>query len=184
MLNWPKHSKVNLHYTIKIHKNNGLRHQKSKPFETKICRGNDGGRKFTKESTKNPYKRFRSKKTRLAVHDVSRSCVNFASHKYVAKTESQQREKLHIHTLLTVTPFSWSSSVPLEQSINTSSEGNMKETQFYIRKDRVFALHLSKKNPKTNWKTRRYRTSKNSGHRNIKCFNDIYKKNHLYSYKH
>ena len=73
-----------------------------------------------------------AKKARLAVHDVSKIYVNTASHKYVAKPESQQREELHIRTLQTATPFSSSASVSLEQSINTFSEGNIKQTRFHI----------------------------------------------------
>ena len=53
-------------------------------------------------------------------------------HRYVAKTESQQRGELHIRTLQTDTTCSPSASVPLEQSINTFSEGNIKQTQFHI----------------------------------------------------
>ena len=34
----------------------------SKKFETKICMGVDGMRKFTVKSTTNPYKQFRNKK--------------------------------------------------------------------------------------------------------------------------
>ena len=93
----------------------------SKTFKTKICKGVDGVLKFTVKFTTNPNKRFRSKQTRLAVHDVSKSYVNTTSHKYVAKTESQQREELHIHILQTATTSSPSASVSLEQSINTYS---------------------------------------------------------------
>ena len=129
---WTKCRKVNVHNITKIHTNNSLHHQKSKTIETKICREVDGVRKFTVKFMTNPYKRFRSKQTRLAVHDVSKNYVNTTSQKYVAKTESQQREELHIRTLQTETICSPSASVPLEQSINTFSEGNIKQTQFYI----------------------------------------------------
>ena len=125
--------------------------RKSKAFETKISKGVDGVRKFTT----NPYKRFRSKQTRLPLHDESKNYVNTTSHKYVAKTESQQRGELHIRTLQTAATCFPSASVPLEQSKNTFSEGNIKQTQFYIWQGRVCTLHLSKKSPKTNWKTRR-----------------------------
>ena len=100
----------------------------SKKFKTKICKGVDGVLKFTT----NPYKRFRSKQTRLAVHDVSKSYAITTSHKYVAKAESQQREELQIRIFQTTTTCSPSTSVPLVQSINTFSEGNIKQTQFDI----------------------------------------------------
>ena len=90
----------------------------SKKFKTMTCKGVDCVLKFTT----NPYKRFRSKKkSRLAVHDVSKCYVITTSHKYVAKTESQQREELHIRKLQTATTFSPSASVSLEQSRNTFS---------------------------------------------------------------
>ena len=53
----------------------------SKTIETKICKGVHGVRKFTVKFTTNPYKQFRSKQTRLAVHHVSKSYVNTTSHK-------------------------------------------------------------------------------------------------------
>ena len=59
----------------------------SKTFQTKICMGVDGVRKFTVKSMTNPYKRIRRTKTRFAVRDVSKSYVNTTSHKYVAKPE-------------------------------------------------------------------------------------------------
>ena len=93
----------------------------SKTIETNICKGFDGVRKFTVKLTTNPYKQFRSKQTRLAVHDVSKSYVNTTSHKYVAKTEPQQREELHTRTMQSATPFSSSASVSMEQSINNYS---------------------------------------------------------------
>ena len=117
-------------------------------------------------------KRFRSKNTTLALHDVSKNYVNTNSHKYVAKTESQQREELQIRTLQTATTCSPTASVPLEQSINTFSEGNVKQTQFHIWQGRVFTLHLSKKTPKIKRKARSLRTSKISVHRNVKSFNE------------
>ena len=127
--------------------------RKSKAFETKISNGVDDVRKFTMKFTTNPYKQFRSKQTRLAVHDVSKSYVNTTSHKYIAKTESQQREELHTRTMQSVTSFSSSASVSMEQSINIYSlfsKETVKQTQFHICQGRVFTLHLSKKNPKTN----------------------------------
>ena len=62
-----------------------------------------------------------TKKTRFAVHDLSKNYVNTTSHKYVAKTESQQREELHTRTMQSATPFSSSASVSMEQSINNYS---------------------------------------------------------------
>ena len=85
------------------------------------------------------------KKTKLAAHDVSKSYKYTTSHKYVAKPESQQRRELHIRTLETATTCSPSASVPLEQSINTFCERNIKRTEFNIWHGRVFTLHLSKK---------------------------------------
>ena len=143
----------------------------SKTIETKICKGVDGVDNFIGKTTTNPFKRFRSKNTRLVVHDVSKSYVKTTSYQYVAKTESQQREELHNRTMQTATTCSPSASVPLEQSINTFSEGNIKQTQLCIWKGRVFTLHLSKQNPKTNWKTRCWSTLKNSVHHNVKSFN-------------
>ena len=75
--------------------------RKSKAFETNISEGVDGACKFTVKVTTNPYRRFRSKQTSLVVHDLSKTYVKTTSHKYVAKTESQQREDLKICTLLT-----------------------------------------------------------------------------------
>ena len=79
--------------------------RKSKAFKTKISKGVDIERKFTVKFTTNTYERFRSKQTRLAVHDVSKSYVKTTSHKYVAKLESQQREELRIRTLPTALFF-------------------------------------------------------------------------------
>ena len=106
-----------------LNNKNPQKHQltASKTIETNICKGFDGVRKFTVKFTTNSYKQFRSKQTRLAVHDVSKSYVNTTSHKYVAKTESQQREELHTRTMQLATPFSSSSSVSMEQSINNYS---------------------------------------------------------------
>ena len=64
-------------------------------------------------------------------------------------------------------------SVAIDKRFFTFSvEGNRKHTQFQNRQDTVFTLQLCKELPKTDWKTRRYRISKNSFHRNINCFND------------
>ena len=52
---------------------------------------------------------------------MSKNYVNTTSHKYVAKTESQQREQLHSRTMQSATPFSSSASVSMEQSINNYS---------------------------------------------------------------
>ena len=93
--------------------------RKSKAFKTKISKGVDIERKFTVKFTTNTYERFRSKQTRLAVHDVSKSYVKTTSHIYVAKLESQQREELRIRTLQSASACSRSASMPLEQSINT-----------------------------------------------------------------
>ena len=71
--------------------------------------------------------------------------VKTTSHKCVAKTESQRREELHIRTLQTATTCSPCASVPLEQSINTFSERNIKQTQFNVWQGRLFTLHLSRK---------------------------------------
>ena len=62
-----------------------------------------------------------TKRTRFAVHDLSKNYVNTTNHKYVAKTESQQREELHTRTMQSATPFSSSASVSMEQSINNYS---------------------------------------------------------------
>ena len=62
-----------------------------------------------------------TKKTRFAVHGLSKNYVNTTSHKYVAKTESQQREELHTRTMQSATPFSSSASVSMEQSIHAFS---------------------------------------------------------------
>ena len=145
----------------------------SKTIETKICTGVDGVRKFTVKYTTNPYKRFRSKKKRGLRYTM---CHKAISHQYVVKAESQQREELHNRTMQTATTCSPSASVPLEQSINTFSEGIIKQTQLCIWKGRVFTLHLSKQNPKTNWKTRCWSTLKNSVHHNVKSFNDNFGK--------
>ena len=152
--NRTKNRKINLHYTPKIHKNNSLKHQKSKTAKTKICKGAEGVRKFTLKSTTNPYKPIRSKKNVVCGTRCFKKYVSTTSHKWVAKTEWQQREELHIRTLQTNTTCSPSASVPLEQSINSFSEGNIKQTQFNFWQCRVLTLHMCKKNPKTNWKTR------------------------------
>ena len=52
---------------IKNPKKNNLKHQKRS--KKKISKGVDGVGKFTVKFTTNPYKRFRSKQTRLAVQD-------------------------------------------------------------------------------------------------------------------
>ena len=132
-----------------------LKHQKIKTVRTKISEGIDGARKFTAKFTTNSYRRFRSKQTRLAVYDVSKSYVSTTSHKYVAKNELQQRQELNIRTLQTAITCSPSALVPLEQSTNTFSGRNIKQTQFYIWKSSVPALYVFKKNPKTDWKSRR-----------------------------
>ena len=115
---------------IAMHKNQPSLHIKNpkkttyniKNVRKKICKGVDGVRKFTVKSNTNLYKRFRNKKkTRFAVHDLSKNYVNTTSHKYVAKTESQQREELHTRTMQSATPFSSSASVSMEQSINNYS---------------------------------------------------------------
>ena len=59
----------------------------SKTFETKICKAVDGVRKFTVKSMRNFYKRFRIKKARFPVPDVSKSYVITTGHINVAKTE-------------------------------------------------------------------------------------------------
>ena len=123
-------------------KKNSLQHQKSKTIETKICKEVDGVRKFTT----NPYRRFRSKQTRLAVHDESKNYVNTTSHKYVAKTESQKRPPyLHIATGHSKFLICISNSGAIDKHFFTFSEGKIKQTQFYIWQGRVFTLHLSKK---------------------------------------
>ena len=143
--NRTKSRKVNLHYTPKIHKNNSLQHQKSKTAKTKICKGDEGVRKFTVKTETNPYKPIRSKKNVVCGTRCFKRYVSTTSHKWVAKTESQQREELHIRTLQTTTTCSSSASVPLEQSINSFSEGNIKQLQFNFWQGRDLTLHLSEK---------------------------------------
>ena len=59
----------------------------SKTFETMICKGVDRVRNFTVKSMTNPHKRFRIKKTMLAVRDVSKGYVKTTIHKHLAKIE-------------------------------------------------------------------------------------------------
>ena len=98
-------------------------------------------RNFTVKSTTNPYKRFRSRKARFAVHHVSKSYVIIASQKNVAKTESQQREELHFRTSQSATTCSPSALVSLEQLLNnhffrlkrkTSANLHLTRYSFYI----------------------------------------------------
>ena len=124
----------------------------SKTIETKICTGVDGVRKFTVKYTTNPYKRFRSKKNEAC---DTRCVQKLSVIKTSQKLNRKKREELHIRTLQTATTCSPSASVPLEQSINTFSEGNIKQTQFNIWHGRVFTPNVSHKNANTNWKTRR-----------------------------
>ena len=103
----------------------------SKTIETNICKGFDGGRKFTT----NPYKRFRSKQTRLVVHDVSKNYVNTTSHKYVAKTESQQKRGTpYPHNAIGHSFFLVCIGVygAIDKQLFTFLEGNRKQTQFHI----------------------------------------------------
>ena len=165
---------------IKNPKKKQLTTSKIKNSRKKICKGVDGVRKLTVKSTTNPYKRFRSKKRGLRSKMCEKSYLNPNVHRYVAKTESQQREELQIRTLQTATPFSSSASVSSQQSINTFSEGKIKQTQFHIWQGRVFTLHLSKKNPKTNRKTRRLRTSKNSAQYWISSENNWFSLHHFW----
>ena len=124
---------------IKNPQKNSLQHQKSKTIETKICKEVDGVRKFTT----NPYRRFRSKQTRLALHDESKNYVNTTSHKYVAKTESQKRPPyLHIATGHSKFLICISNSGAIDKHFFTFSEGKIKQTQFYIWQGRVFTLHV------------------------------------------
>ena len=88
---------------IKNPKKNNLQHLKSKKVEKKICKGVDGVRKLTVKSTTKPYKRFRSKKRGLRSKMCEKSYLKTNVHRYVAKTESQQREELHVRTLQTAT---------------------------------------------------------------------------------
>ena len=100
----------------------------SKTIETKICKELT----VCSSSRQTPINGSEAKKSRLAVHDVSKSYAITTSHKYVAKAESQQREELHLRILQTATTCSSSTLVPLEQSINTFPEGNIKQLQFNI----------------------------------------------------
>ena len=112
------------------------------------------------------------KKQGLRYRISQKSYLKTNSHRYVAKPESQQREELLIRTLQMATTCSPSSSVPLKHLISSFSEGNIKQTQFNIWQGTVFTLQLCIYTPKSDWKTRRYRTSKYSVHRNIESFND------------
>ena len=58
---------------------------------------------------------------RFAVHEVSKSYVNTTSHKYVAKTKSQQREELHSLKVQWATPGFASLSISL---LNQSRNAN------------------------------------------------------------
>ena len=114
----------------------------TKIFETKICKGVDRVRKFKVKSTANPYKRSRGeKKTRFAVHHVSKSCVITASHKKVAKTESQQREELRFHTSQSATTCSTSALLSLQQSLNNHFFRMKQKNKCKPSSDQVQLLH-------------------------------------------
>ena len=128
---------------IRNPKKNNL-HLKSKTFEKKIYKGVDGVRNFTVKSTTNPYKRFRNKQTRFAVHDLSKSYVNTTSHKYVAKTKSQKKRGApyprnaigHSFFLVCIGVYG-----AIDKQLFTFLEGNRKQTQFHI--SQVQFLHYN-----------------------------------------
>ena len=102
---------------------NNIQHQKSKTFEKKICKRVDGVRKFTVKSTTNPYKRFRSKKRGLWSKMCQKSYLKTNIHRYVAKTESQQRAPyLHIATGQSKFLISISVSGAIDEHFFTFSE--------------------------------------------------------------
>ena len=80
----------------------------------------------------------------FAVHDLSKSYVKTTSHKYVAKTESQQREELHTRALQSATTCSSSASVSLEQSMKHYSHF-LKETdnKLSFTSDKIHILHYN-----------------------------------------
>ena len=129
--------------------------KKSKAIEIKISNGVDGVRKFTVKSRSNPYKRFRSKKRGLRSKMCQKSYLKTNIHRYVAKTESQQRAP-YLHNATGHSKFLNCISVSgtIDKQLFTFLEGNRKQTQFHIWQGRVFTLHLSEKNPKNNRKTR------------------------------
>ena len=115
---WMKCTKVNFHYTSKIHKNNNLQHQKRSKLrsarELTVCEVHG------EIHDRRQYKRFRSRKNEVC----GTGCVRKAISKPTVIDTSQKlnrNKKLHIRTLQSATTYSWSASVPLEQSINTFS---------------------------------------------------------------
>ena len=118
---------------IKNPKKNNIQHQKSKTFEKKICKRVDGVSKFTVKSTTNPYKRFRSKKRGLRSKICQKSYLKTNIHRYVAKTESQQRAPyLHIATGHSKLLICISVSGATDKHFFTFSEGKIKQTLFHI----------------------------------------------------
>ena len=105
----------------------------SKTFEKKICKRVDGVRKFTVKSKTNPYKRFRSKKRGLRSRMCQKSYLKTNIHRYVAKTESQQRAPyLHIANGHYMFPVCIGVYGAIDKQIFTFLEGNGKQTQFHI----------------------------------------------------
>ena len=125
---------------------NNFQHQNSKTFERKICQGVDGVRKLTVKSTKNLYKQFRSEKRALRSEMSHKTHLKTNVHRYIAKTESQQRASYpHIAVGHSMFLVCIGVSGAIHKRIFDFSEEKIKKTHFHIWHDRVFTLHLSKK---------------------------------------
>ena len=127
-------------------------------------------RNFTVKSTTNPYKRFRNKKTRLAVHDVKKLCKNHYSKTRRENRIATKRGAPYSHIAISHSLFLVCIGVvgAIVKKLINFSEGNRKQTQIHIWLGTVSTLQLCKKNPKTDWKTRCWSTSKNSANRIVK----------------
>ena len=101
----------------------------SKTFETTICKGVDGLRKFIMKSMKNPEKRFRGKKRGLRYMMCQKSYLKTNGDRRVAKTESQQTGELQIRTLQSATPSSSSVSTSQEELRNANYLFRLKQKQ-------------------------------------------------------